>query len=635
MDHKNLARSYLKHLNEHGNISVIQQRLLCYFQSHKLDFTRPLIEMFEFIDDLEFIKLRDYIEWNCDKDLFDKYSTKSDSNARYYEVVTGSDMYFQAINEILSDIKESSVLEEYKSILFDTPINAETVQFYPIGKYSKTRLRQRSKVASLIFNHLGFNRVSYNSSSKRLMYLPLHSKKPKIIQFSSNSSPSFMTLDVFIRALSSLISESVVESDTYEVLYEYFNPKDMIESQIIQFNDCYISNGKIRKGIPSANDLPKAFIDRNIYQVVSSGKCNRDTTRIKQLLMHLVDYDESSYTRILSTLSVVFLNSASYKKKFNSIAQFYGPSGENGKSLFLDLLTRAVNSNNVCSFKIADLNNDKTLFSISNSLIALDADSSNKHITDDAASNFKKITSGELLDIKKLYVQESSQSEIFTMLVTASNNLPTSSDKSSAYTRRLDIVKCSSRLPEARFFEGLSASEITEWFDYINSDEAAQTLLEMLILESQRIKHSNSLPAKSEAMVNLIHSFNEDNNSAEAYVEDVTIENIIGKSSKTVKDEYETWCSDNDMIPLKSKFKHYLEERYGLSVKRTKACVNYSDLRVVRTVLVEHKYVRAYVPVDEQEYLLQVQRLNAYNSSSQVTQNEAIKSLAEQVKESE
>ena len=78
-------------------------------------------------------------------------------------------------------------------------------------------------------------------------------------------------------------------------------------------------------------------------------------------------------------------------------------------------------------------------------MIAIDSDSTGKTISDDAAANFKSLTSGEVMKIRGLFKNEE-QVQTSCMMMALSNVLPASSDKSSAYLRRLEISRCDYQL---------------------------------------------------------------------------------------------------------------------------------------------------------------------------------------------
>ena len=85
------------------------------------------------------------------------------------------------------------------------------------------------------------------------------------------------------------------------------------------------------------------------------------------------------------------------------------------------------------------------------------------------------------------------------------NTLPSTSDKSAAYLRRLEISRCDYQLTNDESELGPNSKctliELSDaFFDEIYSDNAAQYLVEMLLIESQRLRIAVILPEKPKSI---------------------------------------------------------------------------------------------------------------------------------------
>lgn len=345
------------------------------------------------------------------------------------------------------------------------------------------------------------------------------------------------------------------------------------DSTIIQFKDCYIEDCVVKKGFYKGGSLPRFYIDRAVYRAVESGKPTKVIKAVDELLLHLASFDNETFERMVFILSTIFFNNEELKSKFNQSLRFYGKDGRNGKSLFSALMQRAFGKENCQIFSISDLSDAKTLYAVANSLVAIDSDSSGKTISEDSAAMFKSLTSGERVQIKGLY-QKATTVETSCSIIAFSNVLPNSSDKTSAYLRRLEIVGCNYQLLDADEEVGANSkrSKIEtsqEWFDELRSDEAAQYLIEFLLIRSQILLKNRTLPKKSQAMKDLLNRFSKDNDSAAAFVEEVGLENIIGFMISEVRDKYSAWCQEADMPELKRKFNQTLSDLYGIDTLMT------------------------------------------------------------------
>lgn len=343
---------------------------------------------------------------------------------------------------------------------------------------------------------------------------------------------------------------------------------------VIQFNDCYLEDGIVKRGMYDSFELPRFFINRSVYSAAKTGKTSVQSKEVDELILHLSNFDTAVRDRLVAVMSTVFLNSKRLKTRFNVSPRIYGRDGANGKTTFMTLVERAFGERNVKVVSIADLGNDRTMYTAANALIAIDGDSTGKTISDDAAANFKSLTSAELVKIRGLFKNEE-QVQTCCMMMALSNTLPSTSDKSAAYLRRLEISRCDYQLTNDPSELGPNSKctliELSdEFFDELYSDNAAQYLVEMLLIESQRLRLAGKLPDKPDSMKEIIKKFAEDNDSAVAFVNDIGLEKIAGYSIAHVKSLYVQWCEENDMTELKRKFNTTLEDRYGLVRKIVK-----------------------------------------------------------------
>lgn len=377
---------------------------------------------------------------------------------------------------------------------------------------------------------------------------------------------------------------------------------------VIQLNDCYLEDGIVKPGMYDSIDLPRFFINRSVYEAVESGKPTVYSKAVDDLILHLSNFDEAVRDRLVAVMSTVFLNSKRLKTRFNVSPRIYGRDGANGKTTFMTLVERAFGERNVKVVSIADLGNDRTMYTAANALIAIDGDSTGKMISEDAAANFKSLTSAELVKIRGLFKNEE-QVQTCCMMMALSNTLPSTSDKSAAYLRRLEISRCDYQLTNDPSELGPNSKctliELSdEFFDELYSDEAAQYLVEMLLIESQRIRKAGKLPEKPDRMQEILRKFQEENDSAAAFVNEVGLESIVNHSIAHVKSAYKQWCEENDMTELKRKFNETLEDRFGLTRKIIKpSSLQEDDQMYVQSIAKSSSTIRAWQFADRSRQL--------------------------------
>lgn len=434
-----------------------------------------------------------------------------------------------------------------------------------------------------------------------LMIVRKHDKQIRAVDEYDQSS-----LSHFISAMvpSLPLSESIQVVKKVEKYQKENGRRDIV----IQFNDCYLENGIVKRGMYDSIDLPRFFINRSVYEAVKSGKPTVYSKAVDDLILHLSNFDEAVRDRLVAVMSTVFLNSKRLKTRFNVSPRIYGRDGANGKTTFMTLVERAFGERNVKVVSIADLGNDRTMYTAANALIAIDGDSTGKMISEDAAANFKSLTSAEIVKIRGLFKNEE-QVQTCCMMMALSNTLPSTSDKSAAYLRRLEISRCDYQLTNDPSELGPNSKctliELSdEFFDELYSEEAAQYLVEMLLIESQRLRIAGKLPEKPDRMQEILRKFQEENDSAAAFVNEVGLESIVNHSIAHVKSAYKQWCEENDMTELKRKFNETLEDRFGLIRKIVRpASLQEDDQMYIPSVAKNSTTVRAWQFADRSKQL--------------------------------
>lgn len=511
---------------------------------------------------IDFKKLRDTIEFMSSKEVYMYYIGRS----AVFKLTSDANGIKEALRQVNAQAR-AEYLSEYPDL-----INKESIV---LNKCS-TSSQKIDYVSESIIAQIN-DKIKINTALS-LMQVETMSKgdEKQIVSIKDYSSESFTRF--LYHSLAGIISfeemsKVVKKIETTSELYGK-------ESTIIQFKDCYIENSLVKKGFYKDGSLPRFYIDRAVYRAVETGVPTCHVQAVDDLLMHLASFDEETHERMIFILSTIFFNNEELKSKFNQSLRFYGKDGRNGKSLFSALMQRALGKSNCQIFSISDLHDPKTLYAVANSLVAIDSDSSGKTISEDAAAMFKSLTSGERVQIKGLY-QKATSIETCCSIIAFSNVLPNSSDKTSAYLRRLEIVGCNYQILDENEEVGSNSQRTKiktsqEWFDALRSDEAAQYLTELLLIKSQILVKNRSLPKKSQAMKDLLNRFSKDNDSAAAFVEEVGLESIIGFMISEVRDKYSAWCEEADMPELKRKFNQTLSDLYGIDTLMTSNldCIN-------------------------------------------------------------
>lgn len=410
----------VEHLSQTPDRNLTYYYVLDQIKSQK----SSIPEIYKFIGLLDLIDLDKtftMIRYQSDKQIYEKFKTRSAFNQSYEIADENKSDYlnYASAYRPLSEEDRAAILR-IDSIL-------------PGGKL---QTKERSEVfADLLFDQLD-GLVKIDSENRRLFY-----RKDNAIEVIDGYDDASFARFFQLPVNSTITVRETI--DAIKMLKDRLNSNsNYLRNSIIQFDDCYIEEGVLKKGFYEEG-FARFTIKRKVWNAVSTGKVTKSVKEVDQLLLHLCNYDQLTFERIRDVFSTVFLNSKYHKSRYNFSPRIVGKDGANGKSTFQDLISRAFNGDGsfsqVCSaFTLQNLDQRDTVYKVANSLIAIDSDSSSKTISENCAAMFKSLTSGDSIDSRALF-KESENIESRCLLVEFSNDFPKSSDKSAANKVSIDL----------------------------------------------------------------------------------------------------------------------------------------------------------------------------------------------------
>lgn len=549
-------------------------------------------ELFKVIN---FTKIADMVH------LITHYGIVSDE-----EIVEASDRKdSHRVNEL---VKRRSFATLYLNKYGLTEIDDELDKTHrnPIGIRNKSRwYNAASNILSDAFTEI---QLKIDKLSDKLYYTDADGIRQHIDFFSVSTFSKFLEIAMYT---SSIYEHQIDWTDqdikkyVTDLLEDETFSTDTINNDIIQFEDCYVHNGAFIEG--RFNDIPRFYINYKVYDVVKNRKVTKEIPEMNEFLLHLSDYDDDTVDVFLSRMSTFLLNNGQLKQNMGvTINVLYGASGENGKSLFLSVLQKIFDMNDITSAGLRDFNNQNyQLPKMCQSLLVVDEDASDLQLDSLAAANIKQFVHGQKMETRSIYEKARSYRPR-ALVVACTNHMPTSVDKSDGFNRRFSIFTQTSKLVNRRF----KRSE--DWFATIRSDEAAQYLLELLVIAHLNNMSRGSLLANSARMKEVNEDFIEKNDTAVMYVRNVGLEAIVGKPVKIVRQSYESWCDANGVTALKNKFNTTLESKFPLKNKNvTPKRLTVTDSEILHAGLKVDTVVRAWVHVDEDIHQKYVDKFNA------------------------
>lgn len=491
-------------------------------------------------------------------------------------------------------------LSYYNLIDFDEEM--DKIYRRPIGL--RNRSNWYSCASELLSGALSDAKIQINKLSDRLYFTNDKGLRQYINYFSVDSFAKFLrivlhTSEIFDYQVD--WTEDLLRKFVESLLTSSAFSTDLINNDIIQFNDCYLENGKFYEG--NYSFIPRFYIEKSVFNVVKTRKVSKEIPEMNEFLLHLCDYDDDTIDVFLSRMSTFLLNDVQLKSNMSATVNvLYGASGENGKSLFLSVLQKIFDINDITSAGLRDFNNQSyQLPKMCQSLLVIDEDAFDLQLDSAAAANIKQFVHGQRMEVRSIY-EKARAYRPRALVVACTNHMPTSVDKSDGFNRRFSIFTQTSKLVNRRF----KRSE--DWFATIKSEESAQYLLELLVLAHLDNMSRGALLASSARMKEVNEDFVEKNDTAVMFVRNVGLSEIIGKPVRDVRQKYEAWCEENGVTALKNKFNTTLESKFPLKSK----LATRKDLTVDETKLTPgSRQIRAWVHFDPEIHQKYVDKYNA------------------------
>lgn len=505
-------------------------------------------------------------------------------------------------------VKRRAQVEKYLKQYDLQEIDCSLDKLYPDPINRRDRSRWYTAASRMISSDFKHIYLKIDKLSDRLYFTDEDGKRQFISNFSVASFIEFLeiamhTSEIFTYQLD--WSEQDLKKFVMSLLEDESFSTDAINNDIIQFEDCHVHDGVFIEG--RFNDIPRFYINHRVYDVVKSRKATREIPEMNEFLLHLSDYDDDTVDVFLSRMSTFLLNNGQLKTNMSvTINVLYGASGENGKSLFLSVLQKIFDINDITSAGLRDFNNQNyQLPKMCQSLLVIDEDASDLQLDSAAAANIKQFVHGQRIEVRSIY-EKARAYRPRALVVACTNHMPTSVDKSDGFNRRFSIFTQTSKLVNRRF----KRSE--DWFATIKSDESTQYLLELLVLAHLDNMSRGRLLENSARMKEVNEDFVEKNDTAVMYVRNVGLEEIIGKPVKIVRQKYESWCEANGVTALKNKFNTTLESKFPLKSKLlTMKDLTVDELELRQEGLHESRQIRAWSHVDKDIHQKYVDKFNA------------------------
>lgn len=214
--------------------------------------------------------------------------------------------------------------------------------------------------------------------------------------------------------------------------------------------------------------------------------------------------------------------------------------GSNGKSIYLKLLERIFQKKNIATLKLHELAEDYKLASTINKLVNLGDDIPTTHIAN--SSHIKNVSSGDNITIREIY-KEPTQITPYAKHIYTANEMPTWSDRSHGFLRRIVIVPFNAKFKKSdNDFDKNILNKIT-------SKEAIEYILSKAIIGLMEVLENGFIEPKISKKMHA--TFKKENNSVLQFEEenfkDITLE---FRTIQNVYLQYKTYCIESNLRSL-------------------------------------------------------------------------------------
>lgn len=283
--------------------------------------------------------------------------------------------------------------------------------------------------------------------------------------------------------------------------------------------DCYLSH---TPGVFSLNQL------NCIYN--PDAKCED----VDKLLDNVSCNNKGIRTLLEEMLGYILIGDCRFQRSFILLGE-----GSNGKSVFLDMITSWLGSENCSSLALEDLSDRFRPSQLVGKMVNIGDDSGADLLKNTAI--FKKLVTGDPLTLEFKHGQPFSYANRAKMIFSA-NNLPPSSDKSNGFMRRMTIIPFLAKFsPNDSNYDPMIKDKIT-------TEDAKSYILNIAIKAAQKLIRNKKFTIP-DAVTEELNKYEESNNNVLSYLNEVP--SIYEMDVSKTYANYCLYCVRNNTSPYK------------------------------------------------------------------------------------
>lgn len=318
--------------------------------------------------------------------------------------------------------------------------------------------------------------------------------------------------------------------------------------------DIKFKNGILRKGKfieVEYDEFTPYVIDIDYKEDATKVEC------VDKYLGHMTQGNKDYEDLIYEILAHCLIVDKDFKRMLAKFFIFIG-NGSNGKGTLLQIIKTILGQENVTAMNINNMSDERYLISMKGKLANLGDDLQDTPIDNQMMEKLKNISTCDTIQGRMLY-QQSKVITLSASLIFTSNHVLKSFEKGNAYKRRVmwlpmfTVVKDNEK--DINFIAKLTSKEALEYW-ISNAIKAYFRLY-----ENGKFTHTSVVDNYNE-------QYHKENNSTLMFLEDYDAEDIVGKKSPQVYEEYEIWAEENGCnVASKKMISAAIEEVFKLEIK--------------------------------------------------------------------
>lgn len=272
----------------------------------------------------------------------------------------------------------------------------------------------------------------------------------------------------------------------------------------------------------------------------------------------LTGYDTSYRELLLEVMAHSLVTDKEFKRLLAKFFIMVGDGG-NGKGSFLQVMRSILGGKNCTALSIQNMSDERYFTTMQGKLANLGDDIQDEPLDNTSMKQLKNISTCDYVSTRQLFKQ-SREVELTLSLIFTSNHVLKSFEKGESYKRRVLWMPMYSKpkKKDPKFISKLTTPEALEYW------------LKLMIEGYFRL-YNNQTFTESPMVQKYNNDYHEENNGTLTFIRDQSVEDMIGKKSPEIYEEYVIWAEENGLnVQSRKILNTTIEEELGLKLKPVK-----------------------------------------------------------------